>query len=226
MIPHYTDDAVTLYAGDCLEVTAWLTADVLVTDPPYGVAWSVPAGAFNAHLGKRPHAVGHAGIANDGNTDARDAALLAWGSDRPSIVFGSLHKAPPLGTKQTLVWQKPGNSGVLGSVGGWRRDVEGVYLRGPWPTLPAQWSGVLKSNAAALATYLRGHPHGKPLDVMEALIKTTTGTIADPFAGSGSTLVAARNLGRKAIGVELEERYCEVIARRLAQDVLDFGDSA
>jgi site-specific DNA-methyltransferase (adenine-specific) len=218
MKPYYQDDAVTIYHGDCREVDAWLTADVLVTDPPYGIAWKRSA---NPARLSRPHD----GIANDEDTSARDAVLDAWGN-KPAVVFGSFYAPPPHNIRQVLVWRKGDTQGVVGSTTGFRRDAEPVFLVGEWPTRTCAWSSVLASQRGSWNDELAatGHPHTKPIDLMRTLVtRTPTGVIADPFMGSGSTLRAAKDVGRKAIGVELDERYCEIAAKRMAQEVLDFG---
>ncbi len=221
--PYYADDLVTLYHGDCREVTAWLEADVLVTDPPYGIAWVQPAYlAVGKSKGQRTKQ--HDGIQNDGDTSARDAALSLWGA-KPAAVFGAIDRPFPPGTRRVLVWQKPADAGLFGqSI--WRKDWEPVFILGTWPTAPATESSVIRSGVGSHRQYAQGiHPHAKPTATLEALIRHCPGTIADPFAGSSSTLVAAKQLGRTAIGVELEERYCEIAAKRLAQDTL-FGGAA
>jgi site-specific DNA-methyltransferase (adenine-specific) len=212
--PYYADDLVTLYLGDCRDVTEWLAADVLVTDPPYGRGW----GAHGAYNG----GIEHKGISGDKDTTVRDAALAMWG-DRKAFVFGDLMLMPPAGTKQVGIYAKPPGAGFKGTVNGFFRDVEAIYLVGPWPVKTAARSSVIRSGASfgGLPANRYGHPHAKPVDVMETLIAACPpGTIADPFAGSGSTLVAARNQGRPAVGVEIDERYIEQAARRLSQGVL------
>lgn len=224
--PYYSDDLVTLYQGDCREINAWLAADVLVTDPPYGRTWR--QGRLK---NKRQADDSHAGIAGDLDTTTRDAALARW-DGRLALVFGDLMLAPPTGTKQVLIYRKPPNAGTRGAMGGRRRDVEAIYMLGPWPTGLGGKTCVIATAAPSQGNPSSpqgryGHPHAKPLDVMEELIGSCpAGVIADPFAGSGSTLVAAKLQGRRAIGVELEERHCEMVATRLAQDALPFDLAA
>ena len=218
---YYQDDYVTLYHGDCLtDHREWLAADVLVTDPPYGIDW-----AQNAMHYTRTIKATKSAVANDENTDVRDNVLAAWGK-RPAIVFGSWRKPRPAATKQRLIWHKTKvNSGMSNAP--WFAADEEIYILGKgfigkphqsvYPTYEARGG----SDGLSAVT---GHPTPKPVPLMEMLIeKCPPGTIADPFAGSGATLVAARNLGRNVIGIELEEKYCEIIAKRCAQDVLDFG---
>jgi len=217
---YYQDEYVTLYHGDCLQITDWLDADVLVTDPPYGTQFTMdnPKGGYgrrqNAGLGPEGFV-----IQNDGTTETRDAALALWG-EKAALVFGSPRQAdPPMRIADRLVWDKkrPGMNG-----GPWRYRHESIYVT----------DGFLRTDNAAVSIISAfpeqsDHIHGKPLSLMVRLVAAAPdGLIADPFAGSGTTLVAAKQLGRKSVGVELEEKYCEVIAKRLDQGVLDFGVTA
>ena len=229
-VPYYSDDLVTLYHGDCREVLAWLDADVLICDPPYGTNFT--AGNPKGGYGRRQNAAGnsrHAStrnvgvegftIANDSDTAARDTALALWGGERPALVFGSPRMTDPPGEwSDRLVWDKkrPGMNG-----GPWRYRHESIYVT----------VGFVRTDNAAVSIIeawpdQTDHIHAKPLSLMSRLVAAAPpGTIADPFAGSGSTLVAAKQLGRRVIGVEVEERYCELAAKRLCQDTL-FGNLA
>lgn len=224
--PYYQDDLVTLYHGDCREIDDWMAADVLITDPPYGRAWK--QGRLKS---KRQADDSHVGIAGDLDTSIRDAALIAW-DGRLALVFGDLMLAPPPGTKQVLVYRKPPNAGTRGAMGGRRRDAEAVYMLGPWKSGLGGKTCVIATAAPSQGNPSSpqgryGHPHAKPMDVMEELVQMCPpGVIADPFAGSGSTLMAAKLWGRRAVGVEVEEQYCARIAARLSQDVLPFGEAS
>lgn len=237
MMPYYADDKVTLWHGDCLEHPEWWTgADVLVTDPPYGVGYRQGRTTGGSRDGRREHqaalrAKGTLRIKSDSDTTARDAALCAWGTERPGLVFGSWRRPRPSNTQQRLVWIKDDSPYAVGLTQmPWVSGDEEIYVVG---SSLAQFVGkprkayyiTHESRSGESATV--GHPTPKPVALMELLIaKCPPGTIADPFAGSGSTLVAAKALGRRAIGVELEERYCEIAARRLSQEVLDLGSLA
>ena len=214
---YYQDDLVTLFLGDCLEETAWLDADVLVTDPPYGMAYE-----SNSNRIKGTQKVGRS-VAGDDTPDIRDRALVAWGN-KPALVFGRWSVPRPVATRHRLIWDK-GNSVGMGDLSiPWGHSEEEIYVLGTG-FIGKRESNVIRAQMLMSADHNRpDHPTPKPIGLMEKLVAKTVGVVADPFAGSGATLIAARNLGRQSIAVEIEERYCELIAKRLAQQAFNFGE--
>lgn len=224
MTLYYQDDHVTLYHGDCLtEHREWLDADVLVTDPPYGYNFASNM-SDGGRLGSSPWK-GEA-IANDETVEARDDVLADWG-DRPALAFGSWKRPRPEKTRMVLIWDKGLGVGMGDLSIPWRPNWEEIYVLGSGFAGHRGTSILSGHTVVSWASKGRAHPNMKPDTLMRELIsKCPPGTVADPFAGSGSTLIAARNLGRHAIGVELEEKYCEIIAKRLDQGVLNLGSIA
>ncbi|WP_442575900.1 DNA-methyltransferase [Microbacterium sp. F51-2R] len=215
---YYEDEYVQLHLGDALRTPEWLSADVLVSDVPYGIDYN---------SGSRRDTLA-ASIAGDKDTTARDGVIAQWrethGADAPALIFGTWRIQRPEDTRALLVWDTKGALGMGDLSIPWKPAHQEVYVLG------RGFHGRRSSDVLACAPVQsmsangRVHPHQKPVALMEALIeKCPLGVIADPFAGSGSTLIAARNLGRKAIGVELEEKYCELIVRRLSQQAFDFS---
>jgi site-specific DNA-methyltransferase (adenine-specific) len=223
MKPYFQDADVTLYHGDCREVREWLEADVLVTDPPYGIAWK-GGGTTSYRRGNIPAKQEIVTVKGDKDTAARDDVLAAWG-DRPAVVFGSWRSPRPPATRHRLIWHKQGQFPGPVNAAFMTQDEE-IYILGHGfrKSSPPQRSVIATREIRSREVVRIGHPTPKPVELMERLIdRCPPGVIADPFAGSGSTLKAAKQLGRKCIGVEIDESYCELIARRLSQGVLDFG---
>ena len=209
---YYEDEFVELHHGDCRAIRGWTRADVLVTDPPYGVSF---------RSARRTESERFDAIAGDDTLGARDLALSLWG-DKPALVFGTWRAPRPENVRQRLIWAKGDDPGMGDLSMPWGYGDEEMYVLGKG------WKGQRRSNVYRMPKVAHannpGHPTPKPVALMEALIEyAPPGVIADPFAGSGATLIAARNLGRKVIGVELEEKYCELIVKRLSQQAFDFS---
>ena len=213
MTPYYEDGSVTIYHGDAREIPAWLSADVLITDPPYGVGGALSFGGSGSEkrFGKQDW----------DSLDLRDEVIRLWGDSKPAAIFGSprrLDRAPAY-REVPLVWDK-GDMVAMGDTSfPWRATYELIYVSGaPWQGFrdPAVLRWPHNSTVASTV----GHPSAKPIPLMQALISKSLGVVADPFMGSGSTLMAAKSLNRKAIGIEIEERYCEIAAKRCAQETL------
>lgn len=210
MIPYYEDDLVTLHLGDFRDYESeWASCDVLLTDPPYGVDYN--SGAMREAL--------PTSILGDKDTLERDTALATWGAEKPALVFGSWKVAKPALTKALLIWDTKGALGMGDLRIPWKPAHQEIYVLGNGP-----WRGTRSTDVLvcpplqATAKNGRLHIHQKPVPLLIELAEATTGSIADPFAGSGSTAVAARQLGRRCVTVERDEATAEIAAKRLQRE--------
>lgn len=222
MKPYYQDGAVTIYHGDCRELEL-PRADLLLTDPPYGVTY-----VSNAGVGK-----GTQPISNDGaRLSLRlyrqvlpqiKATHVLWFTrwDAWPDVWGELGQWFPL--RGLLVWDK-GTPG-MGDLDHWGPSFELIASAGTGRISGGRDGSILRFPGVPSGD--RHHPTEKPVALLSYLMgKLDARTVLDPFMGSGATLLAAKNAGRKAVGIEIEERYCEAAAKRCAQEVLDMGAAA
>lgn len=214
MKPYYDDgNGIVIYHGDCREILPQLpNADLVLTDPPYGVHVEVNRRGFMAYRQGQDAA----------KWDVRpDDTTIKLTLERgiQSIVWGFGYFANVLGPCcAPLVWDKQtGDNYFADGELAWTS-----FKTGTLRIFRHQWCGCFKDSER---TERAQHPTQKPVALFTWCIALSNepNTILDPFMGSGTTLRAAKDLGRKAVGIEIEERYCEIAAKRLAQEVLAFA---
>ena len=211
MTPYYEHAGQTIYHGDCREILPGLPkCDLLLTDPPYGIGRDGKPPSTSSHGGHKGYEF--MGWDNEPPSIATFEQIRGWATD--GVIWGANYFPPLPPGPGWLVWDK-----------GQRLDQADGELA--WSSRRAPLR-IFTLNRVALMGDGAVHPTQKPLALFKWCIALfpNAQTILDPFMGSGTTLVAAKNLGRKAIGIEIEERYCEIAAKRLAQEVLDFAPEA
>ena len=221
MTPYYDDGSCVIYHGDCRDFLS-ISCDAFVTDPPYGVGLK----ARTSKHGARPGEYG--GQFDDGPEYVREVVVPVVVVLLERVGRGALTP----GVRCMWDYPEPNDVGVIWSPAGAGMSSWGfncshpIFYYGKDPFLAlgmgSRPNGVSWNNA----TEENGHPCPKPLTVVRWLVNRVSmpgEMIFDPFMGSGTTLRAAKDLNRKAIGIEIEERYCEIAAKRLAQEVLAFG---
>ena len=217
--PYYQDEWVTIYHGDCREILPELPkVDLVLTDPPYGIDIARIGKVGGSVLAENtPH------IASDWDSErlsATDIALLLKAGDE-QMIFGGNYIADLLPPSSCwLVWNKrddlPSNNFA---------DCELIWtsLEKPSRVYSYLWQGMLQGDMKNKEIHY--HPTQKPVSVMKWCILQAdkADIIIDPFMGGGSTIRASRDLNRKCVGIEIEEKYCEIAANRCRQSVMDFS---
>jgi len=201
----YQDSWATIYCGDCRDILPMLEpVDLVLTDPPYGIRWNTNYSRFSRGTADKE-------MVRDDDLPFDPSPFLSF----PRIIlWGANHYATKLPSGSWLIWDKRNGDGTAflsdAEIAWWNKGA-GIYIK----SISGQWH---RSTSGGF------HPTQKPISLMKWCIQKAEpiGTILDPFMGSGTTLVAAKNLNRKSIGIEIEPKYCEIAVKRLRQEVFDF----
>lgn len=207
--PYYDKDGITIYNADCRDILPHLPkVDLVLTDPPYGIgaykSGAMGGGVLAKQSSYKPTTWDNAPISPELTSDVIKCGgnAIIWG--------GNYFDVPP--SPSWLVWDKRNGANnfadcelAWSNIGCAVRKIEHL------------WHGMIRQDNER-----RAHPTQKPLKVMTWCLSFVPDaqTILDPFMGSGTTLVAAKQLGKKCIGIEIEEEYCKIAVERLAQEVL------
>lgn len=217
MKPYYDEDGITIYHADCLEILPDIDPadiDLLLTDPPYGIGLST----FYHDNGRSTQGGRHAWPAKNhppvvGDESSFDPShLLRFGK---AVLFGANHFADKLPTSSSwIVWNR-----LSGANDGADAELAWSNLGGTVRMFSHMWTGYRRDSEIGFHV----HPTQKPVALMEWILDRWTepgDLILDPYMGSGPVAKACHLMGRRYIGVEIEERYCEIAVQRLAQGVL------
>jgi len=207
MKPYYEEDGIVIYHGDCRKILPGLpAADLVLTDPPYGIGLTRTYGPKH---NQKPNIVG-----DDERFDP--AHLIAY--EQTTIIWGGNNFANSLPVGGWLCWDKRCNEAADRMHGSpfelaWSSD------QSKFKMYRIMHGGIVNADSWGCGRY---HPTQKPISLMAAIIKDfKCNSVRDPYMGSGTTLIAAKRLRLPAIGIEIDERYCEIAAKRLSQGVLE-----
>src|SRR5690606_33982970 len=197
----------------------------IITDPPYNAINRDTAGLRKIDTGRADSQPGDIAALAPVLAHLARGSLYDWRAQQQLPHWLRAFRREGSATR-TGVWQKTNPSPMNG---------EHLWLSAIELCAFARHEGAVFNRHCAAPVWRfpiaspNGHPTPKPIPLMAELVSASTrpgDLVLDPFAGSGSVLIAAKNLGRRAIGIEIEERYCELAAERLSQGVLDFGGVA
>ena len=223
MEPYYADDAVTLYHARCEDVLPEIapeSVDLLVTDPPYGIGYTV-----HGHHGHGGALQGQKVAGDDAPFDP--SHLLAYGR---CVIFGGNYMTDILPPSGWIIWSKVQDNRWSHGKHSTRSLAEMAWtnIHKYVALYNCFWAGSpMHRMGSERGTQL--HPTQKPVALMRWIVDRYTqpgNLVLDPYMGSGPIARACKDTGRRYIGIEIEERYCEVAAKRLEQGVLDFGDAS